>query len=67
MKSLELLGFSAMTLTNWHQKVPETVCLNGLHLTGAKLTTGNYWFDRFPRISQKTFLFLSICGCPLLC
>lgn len=38
------VGFVALTLTSWHQKVQEAECLHGLSLTGAKLTTGNYWF-----------------------
>lgn len=42
------VGFAALTLTSWHQKVQEAECLHGLSLTGAKLTTGNYWFYKFP-------------------
>lgn len=42
------VGFAALTLTSWHQKVREAECLHGLSLTGAKLTTGNYWFYKFP-------------------
>lgn len=58
---IRVAGFVALTLTSWHPKVPEADSLHGPCLTGAKLTTGNYWFYRFAESAKN-----SICGCPLL-
>ena len=60
------LGFSALTLSSWHQKSTETGCLDGRRLTPAKLTTGNCWLDWVQESARKCSP-LSICGCSLLC